>query len=30
MQKWLAAIAMAALIASAPAGRAEDITRLSK
>jgi 4-carboxymuconolactone decarboxylase len=29
MQKWLAAIAMAALIASAPAGRAEDITRFA-
>lgn len=29
MQKWLAAIAMAALIASASAGRAEDITRFA-
>jgi len=29
MKKWLAAIAMAALIASAPASRAEDITRFA-
>jgi len=29
MKKWLAAVAMAALIASAPASRAEDITRFA-